>query len=322
MKPLISVIIPIYKVEPYLRKCVDSVLSQTYSDLEIILVDDGSPDNCGKICDEYAEKDSRIKVIHKTNGGVASARNFGLNIAKGDYIGFIDSDDWIEPNMYECLLNDILQNECYISMCEFFLERKKIAIWHIPVDKKTIEADEVIKLSFLNTNFYATWSKLYNKKIFSELRYPENGIAEDMFLFFPIVIKAKKISLIRMPLYHYVFRKNSYTNIDFSEPKYRCYIGVCDELFKETIMQPYLNLLKTHYVNSAWNLLSSMNGYYGGENSVYVEHLLHIICSNKNYIQNISKINFILMKLLAYGFPYKIILFAKNNLRRIKRSFV
>ena len=323
MKPLISVIIPIYKVEPYLRKCVDSVLLQTYTNLEIILVDDGSPDNCGKICDEYAEKDSRVKVIHKTNEGVASARNFGLNTATGEYIGFVDSDDWIEPNMYECLLNNILQNECDISMCEFFVERKNINIWHIPTNKKIVEADEIIKLSFLNTNFYALWSKLYNRKIFADIRYPENITnGEDFFVFFSIMDKSKNISFVKLPLYHYIFRESSITHSNFSELKYLSFVNVYKAIFKLHIVQPHLNLLKTHYINSAWNLLSAMNGHYEGENSIYVNKLIGIIRLNKNHIQNMSKVNSILMKLLAYGFPYKIILFIKNNLRRIKRRFV
>ncbi|HEY8803664.1 MAG TPA: glycosyltransferase, partial [Clostridium sp.] len=101
--PLISIIVPIYKVEVYIRNCVDSILNQTYKNLEIILVDDGSPDNCGNICEEYSSKDKRIKVIHKKNGGLSSARNAGLDIASGEYIGFIDSDDWIEGDMYESL---------------------------------------------------------------------------------------------------------------------------------------------------------------------------------------------------------------------------
>ena len=102
--PKISVIIPIYRVEQYLCKCVESVLTQTYHDLEIILVDDGSPDGCGKICDEYAERDERVKVIHKPNGGVASARNAGLDAATGEWIGWVDSDDWTEPALFETLL--------------------------------------------------------------------------------------------------------------------------------------------------------------------------------------------------------------------------
>lgn len=103
MQPLISVIVPIYKVELYLRKCINSILAQTYQNLEVILVDDGSPDQCGIICDEYAKSDSRVRVIHQENSGVASARNAGLQAAQGDYIGFVDSDDWIAPDMYDCL---------------------------------------------------------------------------------------------------------------------------------------------------------------------------------------------------------------------------
>lgn len=101
---MLSVIVPVYKVEPFLKRCVDSIIHQTYKNLEIILVDDGSPDNCGAICDEYANKDDRIKVIHKENGGQSSARNVGIAIAKGDYIAFVDSDDWIDSDMYETLI--------------------------------------------------------------------------------------------------------------------------------------------------------------------------------------------------------------------------
>ena len=103
--PLISVIVPVYNVEKYLGKCVDSILAQTYENLEIILVEDGTKDNSGAICDAYAAKDSRIRVIHKENGGLSSARNAGMDIARGEYFGFVDSDDWIEPKMYETLLN-------------------------------------------------------------------------------------------------------------------------------------------------------------------------------------------------------------------------
>ena len=115
--PKISVIVPVYKVEKYLDRCVESIVNQTYKNLEIILVDDGSPDNCPVMCDEWAEKDERIRVIHKENGGLADARNAGMNIATGDYIGFVDSDDWIEPNMYEVLLKNALKYDADISRC-------------------------------------------------------------------------------------------------------------------------------------------------------------------------------------------------------------
>lgn len=320
--PAISIIVPIYKVEKYLPRCLDSILAQTFADFECILVDDGSPDNCGKICDEYAEKDSRIKVIHKANGGQSSARNAGLDIAKGDYIGFIDSDDWIEPNMYELLLNDLLHSGCDIAMCDFFIHRRKKSISSIPGNKKIMDADEIVKLSFSYQMLYSP-IKLYNKRIFAEIRYPEDiKRNEDFFVFFSIIDKSQKMSFVRLPLYHYIFRESSITNSNFSESKYISFVKMYEAVFKLPIVQPHLNLLKAHYANSAWNLLSLMNGYYGGENSVYANKLVDIIRLNKNYIQNTSKINFILMKLLACGFPYKIILSVKNNLRKIKRSFV
>ena len=114
--PLISVIVPIYKVEKYLSKCIESIIAQEYSNIEIILVDDGSPDNCGKICNDYAIKDNRIKVIHKENGGLSSARNAGIDIAQGEYIGFVDSDDTIEPYMYEKLYNAISVSYTHLTL--------------------------------------------------------------------------------------------------------------------------------------------------------------------------------------------------------------
>ena len=119
MNPLISVIVPVYKAEKYLDKCVQSIVNQTYKNLEIILVDDGSPDNCPEMCDEWAKKDSRIKVIHKENGGVSSARNAGLDNSFGDYIGFVDSDDFIENDFYECLYDNLVENGADISFCTF-----------------------------------------------------------------------------------------------------------------------------------------------------------------------------------------------------------
>lgn len=115
--PEISIIVPVYKVEPYLRKCIDSILAQTFRDFELILIDDGSPDNCGTICDEYAAKDSRVVVVHQENVGVSTARNAGLDIARGSYIGFADSDDWIEPEMYETMLRTAKESKADVVMC-------------------------------------------------------------------------------------------------------------------------------------------------------------------------------------------------------------
>ncbi len=116
----ISIIVPVYKVEKYLKKCVDSILAQTFSDFELILVDDGSPDNSGRICDDYAKKDARVRVVHKQNGGLSSARNAGIEVAKGKYLGFVDSDDYIAEDMYELLYKAIIKEEADLSICGIY----------------------------------------------------------------------------------------------------------------------------------------------------------------------------------------------------------
>ena len=178
---LISVIVPIYKVEKYLHKCIDSILAQTYTNLEIILVDDGSPDNCGKICDEYAAKDSRIKVIHQPNGGLSAARNAGLDIATGDYIGFVDSDDYIAPDMYEKLYNALVKNDADMAICDYQRFGNEL-----PYDEMSLTTEVITGLqamekqnTVINCSFVVAWSKLYKSFIFSNVRFPVGKINED-----------------------------------------------------------------------------------------------------------------------------------------------
>lgn len=135
MNDLISIIVPVYNVEKYLNKCIDSIINQTYKNIEIILVDDGSTDNSGKICDEYLLRDSRIKVIHKNNGGLSSARNEGINISSGEYIGFVDSDDWVEPNMYEEMYKKILYSNADIVDCGYWKEYENKSIKYISANE-------------------------------------------------------------------------------------------------------------------------------------------------------------------------------------------
>ena len=125
MKPLITVIVPVYNVEEHLDRCIESIINQTYKNLEIILVNDGSPDNCPALCDKWAEKDDRIRVIHKTNGGVSSARNSGINVAKGEYVGFVDSDDYISADMYELMVESIINNNSELSVIGYKIEEKE-----------------------------------------------------------------------------------------------------------------------------------------------------------------------------------------------------
>lgn len=211
-EPMLSIIVPIYNVEKYLNKCVDSILRQTFTDFELILVDDGSPDKCGEICDFYEKKDRRVKVIHKKNGGLSSARNAGIDIAKGEYIGFVDSDDYIEPFMYERLITSLQKNDCLLAVC---------AINYVFEDGKTIckvenEKDQVFDFSaaILEMNTYrlfdmGAWSKVYHKSLFHNLRFPVGKLSEDFYIMYKIFDRAQKISYVATPCYNYLQRQNS-----------------------------------------------------------------------------------------------------------------
>ncbi len=209
--PLISIIVPIYNVEKYIRQCIENIRCQTYKDLEIILVDDGSPDNCGKICDEYAKLDDRVIVIHKENGGLSSARNAGIDIATGDYLGFVDGDDWIKSDMYESMLKNILNNEADISVCGFYLSFVNLNIPNY--NKKELlllTPEQAIKECLNGIKFnVSAWDKLYKKSIFDEIRYPEGKIYEDAYVIVEILDKCKKVVVDTEPKYYYRQRSGS-----------------------------------------------------------------------------------------------------------------
>lgn len=209
----ISVIIPVYKVEKFLPDCVDSVLSQTYTNLEVILVDDGSPDRCGAICDEYAEKDSRVKVIHKENGGQGSARNRGLDAATGDYIAFVDSDDWIDPDMYEVLLKLLLEHDADIAEASYRFYRpwktenktlecpntQKVFVW---------EAEEILERFYFGPDLFSdvavmVWNKLYKASLLRDLRFREGFIYEDSEFMPRVLYACKKLVKYDRSVYTY-----------------------------------------------------------------------------------------------------------------------
>ena len=209
--PTISVIVPVYKVEPYLRQCVDSILGQTFRDFELILVDDGSPDGCPAICDEYAEQDSRVKVIHKENGGLSSARNAGLDVAKGEYIAFVDSDDWIHPEMLDTMQNRIQQHHADMAICgvESVYEDDGKIVHHTLTDAVLSQDDMVGKLATQAWYYIIACNKLYRKKIFEVLRYPEGYIHEDAAIIHRIIGLCKCIVTVEQPFYNYRQTGNS-----------------------------------------------------------------------------------------------------------------
>ena len=221
MEDLISVIVPVYNVEKYLNRCVDSIINQTYKNLEIILVDDGSPDNCGKICDEYAKKDKRIKVIHKENGGQSDARNKGIEIAKGKYVGFVDSDDWIDKNMYEILYKNITKYNCDLSTCNFIRTYQKNSREGNNEENifEIYTQDEYIKKFFkIGTQecVYYPWNKLYKKKLLERNQYPVGLTSEDVEGTFKYLLKCKQIVTTKVIAYNYFYNNESTTKSKFS----------------------------------------------------------------------------------------------------------
>ena len=213
MNKLISVIVPIYNVENFLEKCVDSIVKQTYENIEIILIDDGSPDRCGVICDDYSKKDERIKVIHKKNGGLSDARNCGINVAKGEYVLCIDSDDWIEKNMIEVLYNNVVKYDADISICEFVEEDINGKILKKKKENSEIKCfntiDALKELIIQENITNHAWNKLYRKELFKNIEYPKGQLMEDISTTYKLFEKSNKIIYQNITLYHYIQRSTS-----------------------------------------------------------------------------------------------------------------
>lgn len=220
---LVSVIVPVYKVEKYLSKCIESIINQTYKSLEIILIDDGSPDNCGNICDEYAKKDNRIRVIHKQNGGLSDARNAGIVASSGEYLMFIDSDDYIHPEMILKLYKRLIKDGSDMALCGFsYVDENGEGI--DKMNQKSPIKDEVLnKTEFFNKALKASgcWyyviacNKLYKKEIFNNIKFPLGKIHEDEFIIHKIIDKCDKISCVSDNLYYYVQRTGSIMNTKY-----------------------------------------------------------------------------------------------------------
>ncbi|MCU5701902.1 glycosyltransferase, partial [Bacillus cereus] len=223
---LISLIIPVYNAEKFLPRCLDSVKNQTYNDLEIILVNDGSTDYSGLICDEYAQKDKRFTVIHKENGGVSSARNIGLDVASGKYIGFVDPDDWIETNMFENLYHLIEKNKADIVACGYIRETVDGIILNknIESDVKILNKEEALN-TILNPNGFRgfLWNKLFSVDVLNKdfkMYFDENiHFCEDLLFCCQAVSNSRNIVYDSTPYYHYIIHSNNASQSQFSLKK-------------------------------------------------------------------------------------------------------
>ncbi len=213
---LISVIVPVYNVEQYLEKCISSIIDQTYRNLEIILVDDGSTDQSGALCDEFAQKDGRIRVIHKENGGVADARNVGIEACNGEYVSFVDSDDYIHPEMLAKLYDSLKQFGADVSICQYFLVDENGGItygvsFHDFVPYGVITGDQALQKLLYNKSgyFVVVWNRLVKKKLFSQVRFPLDRAYEDEYVAHRLFGQCEKVICIQDALYYYLQRPNS-----------------------------------------------------------------------------------------------------------------
>ena len=216
MQTLISVIVPVYNVAPYLRQCVDSILSQSYTNLEVLLIDDGSTDESGAICDEYAQQDSRVKVIHKSNGGLSSARNVGLSLASGEWIGFVDSDDWLDTNIYQKCIDE-LERYPDLDLVRFFFHCAYLAedsnsytLEHWEEAQDSLVIDKSTCFRYPGRVLAVVWSSIYRASVLKSLgiTFIEGLIHEDEYFTAELYARAKSLKGRYIPFYGYYYRKN------------------------------------------------------------------------------------------------------------------
>ncbi len=213
---MISVIVPVYNVEKYLDRCVKSILSQSFSDFELLLVDDGSPDRCGEMCDEYAKGDSRIKAFHKRNGGLSDARNFGIEKALGEYLMFVDSDDYIHEQMLETLHRLITENDADLAVCSAMdvFEGKEVTQVR-EIREFTLNKTESYKYMLRGDGLPSACNKLYKRQTVGEVRFPVGKLYEDGFFTPQILKRVEKTAVTSRPMYYYFRRADSITTKPF-----------------------------------------------------------------------------------------------------------
>ena len=275
--PRLSIIVPVYKVEKYIHKCVDSILNQTFTDFELILVDDGSPDNCGRICDEYAEKDSRVRVIHKENGGLSDARNYGIDVAKGSILGFVDSDDDIDQNMYKSMIEYMDSNDLDIVCADTYVikNNKRKFKPRYPEDKIFNNKDGVIEI-LDGTMDNAAWNKIYRRSVVGDVRYPKGRIYEDVATTYKFMYAANRVGYMCSPFYNYYKRKGSIVASSFnSKSRYDCFLGYKERL--AFAIDKELDCVAACRTQALSTALSTLTAFYANSEDEKSERYLDVI---------------------------------------------
>ncbi|WP_346867987.1 MULTISPECIES: glycosyltransferase family 2 protein [unclassified Clostridium] len=288
MKPDISIIIPIYKVEEYLPRCIDSILAQTFTNFEVILVNDGSPDGSGKICDEYAERDSRIKVVHKENGGLSSARNAGISISSGKYIGFVDSDDYINKDMYSKLYELCERTNSQIGICNF---KREVNVELQDVDDeliiKELDNQAAMKELFRGVLYrFSACNKLFHSSCFNGVKFPEGRIHEDLATTYKLFSNSRKSVYTNYPGYVYVKRENSILTDKYNSKRLQAFL-TWEEILK-FMMEKYLELKEEYIACFAYwsidNIIYISRDIESANRSKYIKEIILLL---KKYYKDI-----------------------------------
>ena len=299
--PLLSVIVPVYNTKPYLARCLESILSQTHTNLEVIVIDDGSTDGSGELCDDFSKKDMRVRVIHKDNGGVSAARNAGIDAACGDWIAFVDSDDWIEPDMYEKLMLAAIDSETRIAGCGYMEYHSDGGM-----EKKTFpelagvdSCEDILEYYLCENDFFRVWSVLYSRSLLESgtdaggIRFrPDMSQFEDTLFVVDVLLRAESIIYIPEAPYHYCWRADSLVNASFS-PRWFLRARAWEHI-AESVSAFSTGLMwfaRMHAMEIAVDLLviSVRGKYYEGLPELkkaarrYMAH--YLFCSGRSFIQ-------------------------------------
>ncbi|MCD2502361.1 glycosyltransferase [Clostridium sp. NSJ-145] len=306
----ISVIVPVYNVEKYLEKCIISILGQTFKDFELILVNDGSTDSSGEICNKYKKIDERIKVIYQKNSGLSAARNAGLEMAKGDYIGFVDSDDYINNNMYETMFKLAQENNADIVQCKFkkfyndFLEENEEnntnRIFNISNSEEALY--KLLSIGDMNVQCVVAWNKLYKSNLFNDIRFPIAKIHEDEFTTYKLFDKSKKIVFCESEMYYYRQVDGSIMNSKFNKRRLHylealeeqlCYFENRNkEIYKEILIKYELNL-KIYYFRVKSNIENNKEILKEIRKKYYV--VFKKLCENNKFMLKRKLINILFL---------------------------
>lgn len=285
--PKISVIVPVYNVEPYIHRCVDSILAQTFTDFELILIDDGSPDNCPAICDEYAVKDDRVHVIHQENGGLSAARNAGIDWvfenSDSEWISFVDSDDWVAENYLEVLYKGASDNNLSVSVCGFIRTKGEIDLEDNETMFQLITPEEFYVKD--RTNFVIAWGKLYKIECFNEIRFPVGKIHEDEFVTYKILFKYQQIAAVDAQLYYYYTNPSGIMLRDWSEERLAAYDAMMEQLSfldNNGFQNAYKRTLIAIVSNLATNYQQCNNDRY---KNIIIAKIRRTIKDHRNHFQ-------------------------------------